>query len=494
MTAPVENIFLQYPKSLARVLARVIGGRSGRFYLTGGLVRDRLLGRKSVDLDITVPIGGVDCARELARELGGAFVLLDEKEDVGRVVWRGYNVDLAAFREGAKTIDEDLKKRDFTINALGLRVSCGGLEPGGFNWESDIIDPTGGVVDLEAGLIRHTSPRVFASDPLRLLRAYRFTAALDFTIAPDTEKLIREHAGLISQTAPERLSYELQLIMESCRAGAAFDMMGDSGVLAALFPELLAGVGVLQPASHHLDVFGHSMAALREMEAIQGNPEQYFPERGKKFTGYLQQGKRRVWLKWAALFHDLGKSVTFGINKEKGDRITFYNHDGRGAAIFEEIARRFRWSRRDTVQVCRLIARHMWPFHLNNARRKTGLTAKAYLRLAKTMGEELPGLFLLAMADSLAGRGPGRPPDMESDIARLCDEAAGAYEKIIKPVLDTPRLITGHDIKQMFGVSPGSVFRDIFDGLEKARVAGLVTTREEALEWVRIFLKTSDIG
>ena len=169
---------------------------------------------------------------------------------------------------------------------------------------------------------------------------------------------------------------------------------------------------------------------------------------------------------------------------------SFYNHDRAGAALFERIAARLRWSGEDRVRISRFIALHMWPFHLNNARRKTRLTPRALLRLAKTIGDDLPGLFLLALADSLAGRGPGRPEDMEHAILALYGEVRQVYEERIQPVLERPRPLSGHDLIREFDLRPGPLFAVILDGLEKAAVEGTVNNKRQALAWVRRFLKS----
>jgi poly(A) polymerase len=131
----------------------------------------------------------------------------------------------------------------------------------------------------------------------------------------------------------------------------------------------------------------------------------------------------------------------------------------------------------------------MWPFHLNNARRRTGVTSRAYLRLVRDVGQEYPGLFMLAMADSLAGCGAGKPPGMEEDIAALFCEVDMSYRKTIKPVL-AKRLVSGDDLIAFFGLKPGPLFRTIFDRLEDARVEGRVKDRAQALEWIKNYLKS----
>jgi len=415
-------------------------------------------------------------------------VPMDEEEDVARVVWQEVCVDFSSFREGAKTIEEDLLKRDFTINNMAVLFPTQ-IPDTWDNIESpEILDPAGGQEDLQDKIIRSTSPAVFVSDPLRLLRAYRFMATFGFTIEPFTIKQIEEHVHLLYLASEERIAYELDSIMTVPESITTIEAMHENGVLEELMPELYRGVGVKQPSSHHLDVFEHGIAALKHMETVQIDPGKYFPGHGELLSAYLQEGRRKILLKWAALFHDLGKPETHEIREDRDGRITFYNHDKEGARIFDIIADRFKWGRDDRDFVSQFISVHMWPFHLNNARKKTGLTPKAYLRLIKAVREEFPGLFILAMADSLAGSGTGKPPGMEEDMAGLFHEVETIYRQTIQPAL-AKRLLTGNDLIAVFGLEPGPKFREIFDSLESAQVEREVQDRDQALDWVKNYLK-----
>jgi len=449
--------------------------------VAGGAVRDWLRGNVAQDLDFTVPAGAITFARQLAKRLGGAFVLLDAEEGAARVVWQGYCVDVADFRERALTIDEDLKRRDFTINALAVRMAADGE---GLAPPYNIIDPTGGVVDLAKQLIRHPAPEAFQRDPLRLLRAYRFQAALGFALVPETIALIAVERTLIRQSAGERIAYELDRILATPAAAKSLEAMAASGLLFEVLPELRPGVGMAQPSSHHLDVFAHGLRTVACLAEVCGEPGRFFSEPAA-LNDYLVQERQRLHLAWAALFHDVGKPARLAVRE---GRITFYNHDRAGREIFDEAAYRLRFSREKRERVGRLIAHHMWPFHLNNARLKTGITPRACLKLIKSIGAELPGLFLLAMADSLAGEGPGKPPGMEASLADLYAEVMRVYESRIRSVLAGPPLLTGHDLKAYFGLAPGPIFGVLMEELEKVRVEGDVRTRDEALAWVRRFL------
>jgi poly(A) polymerase len=470
----------EYPKFLTEALAE-LGKEWPEMYVTGGAVRDWLRGERPGDLDLTLAGDGLAAARSFATITDGAFVLLDAEEGVARVVAKGLTVDFSRFREESKAITDDLSRRDFSINAMGVAIDPA---TGTLASPYRLIDPLGGATDLELGVVRAPAPSVFDNDPLRLLRAYRFVASLGLELDGETAGWIRERRALIVRPAPERLSHELELIMGSPRAAAAFSSMSKVGLLSRIFPELAQGAGLVQPASHHLDVLDHNLAALAAMEEVLRHPATFFPVSTAEIDDYLERPGRRELLKWAALFHDLGKPETLVVRDD--GRATYYNHDLVGARIFTGLAQRLRWSRERSAIVARLIELHMYPFHLNNALQKTGIAPRACLRLVKAAGAELPGLFLLAMADSLAAQGPLKPVGMEESLARLQLQVAAVYGESLRPVLQGPRLIDGEDLKSL-GLTPGPIFREILDGIELARVEGRVTSREEALAWARNF-------
>lgn len=471
---------LKYPKSLLQAISTLAHHYQVDVFVVGGTVRDWLSGKDAKDLDLAVSRHALDFARDLAADISGTFVLLDDVEQTARVIWGDVVVDVTVFRSGVTRIQDDLVKRDFTIN--GLAIPFEPNSPSLLDFEK-VIDPSCGLADLEHKIIRVFSAESFVDDPLRLLRAFRFFAETGFEIEPDTWRLITEYHGLISRVSVERIIHELDCIMASPRAYQAMLLLHTSGLLFVLFPELKQGEGVDQPASHHLDVFGHNMAALEWMEKIIHEPARFFPHHAETMGTYLVMGKRKIRLKWAALFHDLGKPAACKIIKE---RITFYNHDRVGAEIIEKLAKRIHWSREQTEQVSRLVSLHMWPFHLSNIKRKRSVTPKACLKLYKASAGELPGLFLLTMADSLAGQGSGKPPDMEQELAELFGQVVEVCEKKVKPVLAGPPLLTGQDLIGL-GLVPGPLFKEIFSGLEMAQVAGEVEGKEQGVAWVREF-------
>jgi poly(A) polymerase len=263
--------------------------------------------------------------------------------------------------------------------------------------------------------------------------------------------------------------------------------MAQGGILAEICPEIMSGAGVDQPASHHLDVLHHNLAALQAMDDIIAQPAQYFPDSAEVMVSYLAIRSHQRWLRWAALFHDLGKPETSALKK---GRITFYQHDLVGAKLFTAMAKRLRFANIDINKISLFIAQHMRPFHLCNILRKGPVSAKACLRLAKSVGDDLPGLFLLAMADSLAGQGEAKPEDMEQELAVLFSQVHQQIQEHIAPLLAGPPLLNGHDLITA-GFTPGPGFKKILDALQRAQIGGEVVDRKAAFKWLAAYKKLS---
>lgn len=475
-----------YADELLQALRRVDGRSGADLYLVGGTVRDCLLGRVSHDLDIAVSGSVVPVAKMLQRELGeGTLVdLSSPAEETLRLVWRKEQIDLSSFRAGVQTIEEDLRLRDFTINAMALPFAE--LAGDGHNWT--LIDPTGGLDDLGEGRIKHC-PGAFVADPVRMLRGYRLCATLGFHLQQTTKDSIRRHAPLIGNIAAERISYELQLIFDSSRTTETLREMDESGLLRQLLPELYQGEGVEQPEFHHLDVFNHCFLALQMMESLIAEPDRFFPGHGERIGRYLKEANVIRCLKWAALMHDIGKPVTKETRADKEGRVTFYGHDEVGRKMLQEFADRAKWNGADSRMVSGLVGMHMHPFHLCNVQREEPISKRAALKLCHRAEKSLIGLFLLAMSDSLASRGEKKPERMEEELVALFATVQKIYDEDIVPVLHGPRLLSGKDLIEEFKLVPGPLFSEILSELEAARVEGQVVDRGTALDWVKKFLQ-----
>ncbi len=464
-----------FPEKLKEALIAL--AEEEEVYVAGGPVRDALLGRRSKDLDLVVPQEAARVSHHLAQRLGTKLVVLDEEEGVFRLpLEEDFFLDISQFRKNATTIDEDLKARDFTINALAVELKTF-LTRKAPLWP--IIDPTGGLKDLEKRLIRAISRANLLDDPLRFLRAYRLAAELAFVIEADTRQQIRALAPEINKVARERVGFEIRLLFEN-PCGLIVSLMAEDKLLFEIWPELKEAEGVAQPTFHHLDVLGHLLLSLEMADLVLENPLRYFPSpTGENpFSSSLKTGEARSVIRLAALFHDVGKPHTFALRH----RITFYEHDRMGAEIFTRIGQRLCFSKKFIKQVAILIKNHMRPFHLLREFRAGRLSKRAMRRLLKDC-PDYPALFVVAMADSLASAGPDKEEGLEAELASLFWEIHRFHEETLS-VQGKERLVTGRDLIELFGLEPGPIFKELLEAVEEARVEGYLKTREEALSFL----------
>ncbi|HIE33016.1 MAG TPA: CCA tRNA nucleotidyltransferase, partial [Thermodesulfobacteriaceae bacterium] len=271
--------------------------RRGEVYVTGGAVRDILRGERVGDLDLTVvDLSPREVAEEAARRLSWALVPLHEEFGVFRVARGSFSLDISGLRPGAMNIEDDLRLRDFSFNALAVPLSKA-LERSPSEWP--LLDPYQGLRDLKAGLIRAISRRNLIDDPLRILRAYRFYALGFGEIEAETRRWLSAERDRLLGVARERIIYELILILKSERTGETFLLMAEDEVLFVIFPELAEARGVPQPSFHHLDVLGHSLLALSRAEEVLRSPEKFFGD-PEPFEELLSDPERRIAVKLAA--------------------------------------------------------------------------------------------------------------------------------------------------------------------------------------------------
>jgi poly(A) polymerase len=443
-------------------------------YLTGGLLRDWLLGRPTRDIDLAVSRQALELAREFAQAAQGTFILLKETEETARVVLADLQFDFAGFR--ASSLSEDLRDRDFTINSMALPLTGAfGSDP----WEP--IDPLNGAGDLDQGIIRQCGPNSFNQDPLRLLRAYRLNAQLGMEIEAGTRQGLKKWSPGLNRSAPERRLYEWVQLLSQPAAGPTLALMNEDGILDILFPEFLPLKNTPQNGYHHLNVFDHSLLAFQRLEQILTNDPPWPSGLSEVLKTCPENGLYRSYLKWTALVHDLGKPAAA---ERRDNRWTFHSHERYGQELFNNIAERFRLGHQVRDTMVRLIGWHMRPFHLLQEQTQGRRTPRALLRLVRETGADLNRVFLLALADCRATLGPDHPPDLEDRLIRLWQEAWNIREEVILPLSNAPPLITGNDLIRL-GLTPGPLFKEIIDQIKEEQWSGSVTTREEALAWIR---------
>ncbi len=461
-------------------------------FIAGGPVRDWLLGRPVTDVDLVLPRRAVEVALAFSAHTGGAFVLLDRQEDVARVVLKGFTFDFSGFRKAAEDIREDLGCRDFTINAMavplssaivGLKADDEGLLAEKAFLAPLLIDPMGGRQDLEERIIRSVAARNLVEDPLRMLRAFRFRALLDFSIHLKLVGFIKEHSHLIHRSSPERINYELELIMGTHRAGRCFRELFETGLLQEILPEIREAEGVEQPGFHHLDVLGHCLETVACLDRLVEDPCIKF-SMCDTFRNWLTENTSGVpYLKWAGLLHDFGKPARKGVRED--GRVTFYNHDRQSAEMAGDIARRLRWSRSHGGFVEKLVQMHMRPFHLLNDLRKGGPSRRAMRKLLQGIESDYPALFLLAMADSMAGCGPLKPAGLDRELSLLFERIHDFYKKRLVPTRKAQPLLNGRDVMELFSIPPGPLVGQALRAVEARRIEGTISTRQEAEDWLK---------
>jgi poly(A) polymerase len=462
-------------------------------YLVGGWVRDILLGKRTADIDIAIDRDVISIGPTIAEAVKGKFILLDATNRIGRIVGEEegqvlgvqWHIDVSTM-EGDILLD--LARRDFTVDAMGISLKELLEEPS----KAKVLDPFGGSGDLELKILRAVSGSVFESDPARLLRAVRLASQLDFTVAPETEDLIRNQSQLVIRVAGERVREELLRILGCNRSGHFLRYLDKLGLLTLLVPELAKAKGVEQPVEHFWDVFDHSIETVTAVDFLLRNGQWPYQspdilsvapwsERLERhFGSEVGEGsKHSSLLKVAALFHDVAKPET-KIMAE--DRVRFFGHPDQGAEVACQILERLRFSKRETKIVQVMVGSHMRPTQMS---REGMPTHRAVYRFFRDTGDAAIDVLFLSLADHLAARGPGLDfgqwrmhAQQTSYIIRECLEGE---HKIISP----PKLIDGHDLINLFGMKPGEKIRLVLESVREAQAAGELNTREEALSYVR---------
>jgi tRNA nucleotidyltransferase/poly(A) polymerase len=500
-----EIVFMPAPFSFSPLMASVQEALppGQEIYLVGGAVRDALLGRESHDLDFAVPVGGIKLARRIADTLKGAFYALDQERDTGRVVLMREDgartiLDFATYR--GTDIEADLRDRDFTINAIAFDLST-----------EAIFDPLSGGNDLRARVIRACTPQSLSDDPVRVLRAIRLAAGLGFQIDVETRQQMKQAAGGLRSVSPERLRDELFRILEGPQPGTAIRALGILDVLPHILPELPALKGVEQPRPHVYDVWAHTIAVLNQLEDILAalapgyDPEstddlftgllvmrlgRYREQFAAHFANTLNTDRSvRALLFFAALYHDVAKPACKTTAEDGRNR--FWGHEEKGAEMTAARANALHLSN-DEIHRLRLVIQHHMRIHFYSNRlaseQKTP-SRKAIYRFFRDAGGAGVDLALLALADTRATYAHTLTQDIwtaELDICRILLE--NYWENPMESI-SPPRLLGGNELMNEFELKPGPRVGEILEALREAQATGKVSTREEALNFARNWLK-----
>ncbi len=464
--------------ALLDTIANLAALRGQGVWLCGGTLRDLYLGIDPPDVDLAVEGDALALGQEAAKIAGARFVALKEAHATCRLVLAGRWVDITGLR--AASLEADLRSRDFTVNALAWDLGDF-LKKRGL-----VIDPTGGLKDLEDGVLKAAGPGVLRDDPLRVLRAFRFLATHGLEPEPELYPRLSTAAPGLAGVARERVGHEWVIMTAGPQAAQGITGLEQAGALGLLVPALEAGRGVEQNPYHHLDVFGHSMETVKAFGAIATDPESFWEGQGKEIAIYLARPLRRALAMTAALMHDLGKPPTLQ-QKEPG-WATFYRHDLEGADMARAACRNLGLAKSEAGVVAHLVREHMRPFFLMGAERQGKLTKRAVRRLLVAAGDHLPGLMTLAMADTMAGLGPERPPEAEDQLRALYARVADLRDRELAEALAAPPLINGHDLIQELDLPSGPLMGKLLSRVREAQLDGQVHSKKEALAFACFLL------
>ena len=450
-----SHLLAQYPV-LQRIRA-VADQLQLETYVVGGFVRDLLLKRPSQDIDIVCVGSGIALAKAVARAVGKPEkVVVFKNFGTAMVQWGGWELEFVgarkeSYRKDSRkprvangTLADDQNRRDFTINALAI---CLNSERWG-----ELVDPFGGIEDLEHRIIQTplAPATTFSDDPLRMLRAVRLAVQLGMTIAPDTLASMQQQAGRISIVAQERIIAELNKIIAAPMPSQGLKLLHQVGLLALIFPELVAlqGTATIQGQSHK-DNFYHTLQVLDNVALTAAN----------------------LWLRWAALLHDIAKPQTKRFDPAVG--FTFHGHEELGARMVPSIFRKMKLPMQDNMAyVQKLVRLHLRPIALAQEE----VTDSAIRRLIYEAGNALEDLMRLCRAD-ITSQNDAKVKRYLQNFDRVEEKIQLVEEK--DALRNFQPVITGEVIMQTFGLQPSRLVGELKEAIKEAVLEGTIKNEYE---------------
>jgi tRNA nucleotidyltransferase/poly(A) polymerase len=480
---------LELPAVFSRVCAALPD--PARTFLVGGAVRDALLYRPLHDFDFAVMGDGLAAAKAVGRALDMPFYTLDDTRGTGRVILtengQTIHLDFASLR--GNDLNADLAARDFTINAIALST------------DQQFIDPMGGQADLRSKTLRACGPATFSNDPVRTLRLVRFAAQLDFHVERGTREAAREAAPLLKNISAERLRDEFMKTLGGRRVTAALRALDALGLLVKIVPETAAMKGITQSHPHIHDVWDHTLAVVDALERLLGvlgrshNLDAaseyvlgYAAGRVGRFRDDISDHLEQQWsdgrttrslLFLAALLHDSAKPQTRSV--ETSGRVRFLGHEQIGESVVQKRAIALKLASNEVERVAAIVRHHMRPVLLSQGE---AISNRAIYRFFRDTGPAGVDICLLTLADMMGMRGieigQSEWAARVNTAVRLLEGYYYQSEQLVRP----PALINGDDVLAA-GVSQGKRVGELLEAVREAQVEGKVSSREEALEFVK---------
>lgn len=439
-------------------------------YLVGGALRDFYLDKENFDKDIAVnKVNAEEFAKSIAKLINATFIPLDEENKIYRLMLKDKIncIDIANIM--GETIEEDLKRRDITINSIAINLKT-----------FDILDINEGLKDLKSKKIRHINEQNFIDDPLRLIRAYRFLGVLGFDLDEELITIIKKHASKIQQPAVERINYELLKMFSGDYTAQTLTKMDETGLLNEVLPISQELKKVPPNAHHHLNLFAHSIEIVKQIQDIYENSPKEIKEHLEKidFGGTT----RLAHLKLAGFLHDIGKPSTWTIEQDTGKH-RFIKHDDVGSKMGAKILKTAKFSKKQIEYIAKMIKYHIYPSHVVCS---PEINDKIYMRFIRKMENEVIDVILLAMADRYSARGVEITDEIVKKNINNLQKLLSFYLNIKDTLKPLPKLLSGEDIMALLELQPSKELGNIIKALKEAQLSGEITTKEDAIKFIKM--------
>lgn len=451
------------------ILSRIIRTFDNEIYLVGGAVRDFLLGKSTYDRDLIVlDEDAKSFAEKIAGLFDATFVTLDDENKIYRLVLPDKTNYLDVTNPIENSLEKDLMRRDLTINSIAVNLKT-----------YEVVDMCGGITDLQHGVINCINEQNFVDDPLRLLRVYRFQALYGFELSHSVIEAVCKYSDLISRPAVERVNYELIRLFSGPFAFKALLNMDKTWLLEKIFPVVKELKQVPPNTHHHLDLFHHSVETVKQLSGIYANSS---PEVKEHMNRVDFGGASRIaHLKLAAFLHDIGKFSTWTVEEDTG-RHRFIKHDEVGAKMVTGILRKLCFSNKQIEYISQMIRNHIYPSQVMSA---PEINEKIMMRYVRKSGDNAIDNILLAQADRLSARGEAVSDEMVKNNISNLDRLLNFYLSVRDKLEPLPKLLSGNEVMELLNIKPSPQLGEILNVLHEAQINGDVTTKEEAINFIK---------